>query len=134
MKQLSVFIENRDGRLEKVAEILKKADINIISLSLADTSEYGVLRMLVTRPEDAKQCLKEEEFSAILTEVIVVKLENEPGKLHELLLVLVKEDISVEYMYAAANVEEPSIVLKVNDAQKAGKVLEEAGYMIYQSK
>ena len=72
IKQLSVFIENREGRLEKVLKTLKDNNINIISLSLADTSDYGVLRMITSNPEDGKKVLKDNGFSAMLTDVLAV--------------------------------------------------------------
>ncbi|BBF42133.1 amino acid-binding ACT [Lachnospiraceae bacterium KM106-2] len=130
MKQLSVFLENREGRIERVTEILKKAEINIISFSLADTSEYGVLRLLVSDPKRAKEYLKEEEFSAILTDVTVVCLPNEPGKLHELLLLLLQDGLSIEYMYGASNNDQPAVVLKVRENEEAEKILEHAGYSL----
>ena len=74
VKQLSVFIENREGRLEQVTEVLKEQDINILSLSMADTTEYGMLRMIVSDPDKAKAALREKGFSAMLTDVLAVKL------------------------------------------------------------
>ena len=76
IKQLSVFIENREGRLGEVLTALKDSNINIVSLSLADTSDYGMLRMVTCNPEEAKKVLKEKGFSAKLTDVIAVKLEH----------------------------------------------------------
>lgn len=73
-KQLSVFLENREGRLEEVLEALKEKSINIMSLSLADTSDYGMLRMIVSDPEAGKEALKQREMSAMLTDVLSVKL------------------------------------------------------------
>ena len=70
LKQLSVFIENREGRLEEVLDVLKKNNINIVSLSLADTSDYGLLRLLVTEPEAGRKALNENGFSAMLTDVL----------------------------------------------------------------
>ena len=76
VKQLSVFIENREGRLEQVTEVLKEENINILSLSMADTTEYGMLRMIVSDPEKARNGLREKGFSAMLTDVLAVKLED----------------------------------------------------------
>ena len=86
IKQLSVFIENREGRLEKVLKTLKDNNINIISLSLADTSDYGVLRMITSNPEDGKKVLKDNGFSAMLTDVLAVKVEHKAGELQEVIL------------------------------------------------
>ena len=76
LNQLSVFIENREGRLDQVLEILKKNSINIVSLSLADTSDYGLLRMIVSNPEEAKKVLREAGISAMLTPVLGVSLAH----------------------------------------------------------
>lgn len=81
MKQLSVFIENREGRLEEVLDVLKKNDVNIVSLSLADTSDYGLLRLLVTKPEAGRRALVESGFSAMLTDVLGIRLSHRVGQL-----------------------------------------------------
>jgi hypothetical protein len=125
IKQLSVFIENREGRLEEVLETLKKNNVNIISLSLADTSDYGLLRLIVSNPEAGKKALKENGFSAMLTEVLAVRLAHRVGRLQELLEIICKADINIEYMYAlATGKEDASIVIKTSDPEKALKILE----------
>ena len=131
IKQLSVFIENREGRLERVTEALKERNINIASFSLADTSEYGMLRMIVSNPEEGKKVLKEEGFSAMLTDVIAVKIEQKPGTLHEVLKCLFDASISVEYMYTLATAgKDTSIIMKLSDFETALKLLEASGYGI----
>jgi len=131
IKQLSVFIENREGRLERVTEALKERNINIVSFSLADTSEYGMLRMIVSNPEEGKKVLKEEGFSAMLTDVIAVKIEQKPGTLHEVLKCLFDAGISVEYMYTLATAgKDTSIIMKLSDFETALKLLEASGYGI----
>jgi len=129
IKQLSVFIENRKGRLEEVTQALKEADINIASFSLADTSEYGLLRMIVSNPDEGRRVLKEKGFSAMLTDVIAVKIEQKPGKLHDALKVLSDADLSVEYMYTLATAgRDTSIIMKVSDLTAAIKVLQDNNY------
>jgi hypothetical protein len=131
IKQLSVFIENTKGRLERVTEALKESDINIASFSLADTSEYGLLRMIVSNPEEGKRVLKEEGFSAMLTDVIAVKIKQKPGTLHEVLKLLSDAGLSVEYMYTLATAgKDTSIIMKISDLISAIKVLEENSYVI----
>jgi len=131
IKQLSVFIENRKGRLERVTETLMEHNINIASFSLADTSEYGMLRMIVSNPEEGKKVLKEEGFSAMLTDVIAVKIAQKPGTLHEVLKVLFEESISVEYMYTLATAgENTSIIMKLSNLQAALKVLDVNKYEV----
>ena len=120
VKQLSVFIENRKGRLEQVTEVLKEKKINIVSLSLADTNEYGLLRMIVSDPDEAKNALKENGFSAMLTDVLAIKLPHKIGMLQELLKLLSDADLNVEYMYAlATGVENASMIVKTSDPTKA---------------
>lgn len=125
LNQLSVFLENREGRLDQVLEILKSNHINIISLSLADTSDYGMLRMVVANPEAAKKALKDAGFSAMLTPVLGMKLAHKEGQLQAALSVMSKEGINVEYMYAlATSGDDAVIVIKTTDLEKAAAVLE----------
>ena len=128
VNQLSVFIENREGRLEQVLETLKQKNINIISLSLADTSDYGLLRMIVSNPEEGKNALREAGFSAMLTQVLAVKLSHKVGQLQELLSEICKAGINIEYTYAlATGNDDASIVIKPADLEKAAAVLEKTG-------
>lgn len=126
MKQLSVFIENREGRLEEVLDVLKKNDVNIVSLSLADTSDYGLLRLLVTKPEAGRRALVESGFSAMLTDVLGIRLSHRVGQLQELLEVICKSGVNIEYMYAlSTGTDDASIVIKTSDLEKAAKALED---------
>ncbi len=125
IKQLSVFIENRAGRLEQVTETLKDHGINITSLSLADTSEYGMLRMIVSDPIIGRKALKDAGFSAMLTDVIAVKLSNGVGMLNHLLKVL--DGVNIEYMYALSTNENAALILKISDNETALKALQASG-------
>lgn len=128
INQLSVFLENREGRLEKVLDTLKQNNINIISLSLADTSDFGMLRMIVSDPKVGKDALKAEGFSAMLTPVLAVKLSHQVGQLQVLLSEICKAGINIEYTYAlATGNDDASIVIKPADLEKAAAVLEETG-------
>ena len=134
INQVSVFIENRTGRLDVVLEALKEADINIISLSLADSSEYGLLRMIVSEPERAKEVLKAKDFSAMLTPVLGVKLSHKVGQLQVLLAEICKAGINIEYMYAlATGSDDASIVIKTADLKEAAAVLETSGVELIRS-
>jgi len=131
IKQLSVFIENREGRLEQVTQVLSERNINIVSFSLADTLEYGMLRMIVSNPEEGRIVLKEEGFSAMLTDVIAVKIPQIPGTLHEVLKVLFEARLSVEYMYTlTTSGDNTSIIMKLSDVNAALIVLETNGYEV----
>ena len=131
VKQLSVFIENREGRLEEVLQVLKQCGVNIVSLSLADTSDYGLLRLLVTDPEAGKGALKKNGFSAMLTDVLAIRLSHQVGKLQELLEAICDENINIEYMYAlSTGKDDASIVLKASDLEKAARTLQAKGVEI----
>ena len=120
MKQLSVFIENRHGRLGDVLDVIKESNVNILSLSLADTTEYGLLRLIVDKPENAKDALSKAGFSAMLTDVVIIKIPHTPGSLQNMLKIVVEKEINVEYMYGLTTEgDEASIVIKTNDLEKA---------------
>ena len=126
MKQLSIFIENRAGRLEEVLEVLKDANVSIVSMSLADTSDYGLLRLLVDKPDIGQKALKEKGFSAMLTDVLGIRLSHKAGKLQELLSVICKSHINIEYMYAlSTGTDDASVVIKTSDLTKAASLLKE---------
>ncbi|MBS7303865.1 MAG: amino acid-binding protein [Lachnospiraceae bacterium] len=134
INQLSVFIENREGRLEQVLEALKNNNINIVSLSLADTSEYGMLRMIVSDPEKGKEVLKNNGFSAMLTPVLGVKMSHKVGQLQILLAKICEAGINIDYMYAlATGSDDASIVIKTADLKKASEILEETGIELISS-
>ena len=100
VEQISVFLENKSGRLYEVTSILSEAGINIRALALADTSDFGVLRLIVDDKERAVDVLKNNGFTVGKTEVVAVEVEDRPGGLHRILGILKENDINVEYMYA----------------------------------
>lgn len=125
VKQLSVFLENRQGRLGEVLRVLKENQVNIQSLSLADTTEYGLLRLIVDNPETGKEKLCEAGFSAMLTNVFLIKVPHEPGSLQKVLQIISEQEINVEYMYAlTVKGDEAAVVMKTSDLEKARKVFE----------
>lgn len=132
IKQLSVFIENEEGRLEEVLDVLKEEKINIISLSLADTSEYGLLRLITSNPEAAQAALKSKGFAARLTDVLAVRLSHQVGRLQEILAIVCKAGLNVEYMYALSNKEEDaSIICKISNGDEAVKLLKSKEVELY---
>ena len=131
LKQLSVFLENREGRVKDVLKVLKDNDINIVSLSLADSSDYGLLRLIVDCPKKSKEILSENGFTAVLNDVIVVKIAHKAGKLQEVLEVLCECNVNIEYMYAlSTGSDDASIVIKASDIEKAAKAIEESSLEI----
>lgn len=124
IKQLSVFLENKTGRLNEVTQILGNAGINMSAFSVADTSEFGILRMIVSEPEKAHSILKEAQFSVRLTDVICLNSPNEPGALARALDILSAESVFIEYLYAySMDDKTANIVLKPDNIQKCIEVL-----------
>lgn len=125
IKQLSIFVENKFGRLEAIIDCLSKNNINLRALSLADTADYGVLRVIVDDADKAKVALSEIGVISKLTDVVAVYLDDRSGGLASALSVLKGDDISVEYMYAFLGRKEGKalMVLKADDEQKAEQVL-----------
>ena len=127
-KQISVLIENRKGRLGDILDVLKADGVNILSMSLADTSEYGLLRIISNKPEEGKTALSKAGFSAMLTDVFIISLPHETGALQGILRVISDEEISVEYMYGLSVAsEDASIVVKTSDPAKADEVFAKHG-------
>ncbi|MBV5312278.1 MAG: acetolactate synthase [Prolixibacteraceae bacterium] len=125
IKQLSVFLENKTGRLNEVTQILGNARINMSAFSVADTSEFGILRMIVSEPEKALSILKDADFSVRLTDVICLNSPNEPGALARALNILSGESVFIEYLYAySMDDKTANIVLKPDNIQKCIEVLQ----------
>ena len=125
IKQLSVFLENKTGRLNEVTQILGNAGINMSAFSVADTSEFGILRMIVSEPEKALSILKDAEFSVRLTDVVCLNSPNEPGALARALNILSGENVFIEYLYAySMDNKTANIVLKPDNIAKCIEVLQ----------
>lgn len=129
LKQTSVFLENKKGRLWKALSTLREADINIRALSIADTSEFGILRMIVPDPEKARVVLEDNQFVVKTNEVIGVEIPDEPGGLDAVLGILNEKDINVEYLYAFVEKRKGHaiVVLRTEDIDAGVKTLKEAG-------
>lgn len=117
--QLSVFIENKSGRLTEVLETLGRENIRITALSVADTTEFGILRLIVSDPEKARKLLKEQLFTVNITDVISVMTSDEARSYAKILKILSDVDISVEYTYAFSTGKKSVIILKCSDNGKA---------------
>ncbi len=127
-KQLSVFIENRQGRLSEVLNVLKQNSVNILSISLADTTEYGLLRLIVNDAEKGKDMLAKEGFSSLISDILIVEIPHKAGSLQSLLEGLDNSDINVEYMYGLSiNGEGAFVVLKASNLQEADKIISSYG-------
>jgi hypothetical protein len=125
-KQLTVFIENRAGRLSQVLSVLKDNDVNILSMSLADTTEYGLLRLIVDDASLGKEKLTESGFSSLLSDVSIIKIPHKAGSLQELLSILDDNGANIEYMYGLSiEIDKAYVVLKASDSQKVDDILTE---------
>lgn len=126
IKQLSVFLENKTGRLNEVSQLLGDAGINMSAFSIADTSEFGILRLIVSEPEKALTLLKAANFSVSLTEVVCLNSPNVPGALAKALNILSSEEVFIEYLYAfSLDKQSANVVLKPANIEKCIKVLQD---------
>lgn len=123
IKQLSVFLENKSGRLNEVSSILGAAGINMSAFSVADTSEFGILRLIVTDHEKAYRVLKENNFSVSLTDVVCLNCPNQPGALAAALRILSENEVAIEYLYAFSVGEAANVVIKPDNLDKCIEVL-----------
>ena len=132
MKQLTVFVPNRKGAIVEVTDILAKNNINMRALSIAETEDFGILRLIVNDEAAAQKVLSEQGYLIKIVDVAGVKISDEPGRLTEALGVLDKADINVEYLYAfmARTEKHAYVVLRVENNEVAEKALSDAGFKL----
>lgn len=132
IRQLSVFIENKPGRLSKVLKLIGESGIDIKAMNIADTNDFGILRLILSDVDKAASLLKEKEYAVTITNVIAADVENTPGGLAGALSVLDTEGVSVEYMYASLSGtgEAAHVVIRVDDNEKASEALTAKGYKL----
>jgi len=132
VEQISVFLENKSGRLAEVTGTLAKAGVNIRALSLADTADFGILRLIVNDTDKARQIMKESGFTVAKTEVVALEIPDKPGGLAGILVALDKAAINVEYMYAFVQHSGANaiIIFRFDDPDKAALILQDAGVRV----
>jgi len=132
VRQISIFLENKSGRLAKVTRVLGENGINIRALSIADTTDFGILRLIVSEPEKAHAVLKESGFTVSATDVIAVEVADTPGGLAVTLETLEKSGINIEYLYAFVQKASSAalVVFRVEQVEEAVKVLQQSGTRI----
>ena len=118
IKQLSIFLENKTGRINDLTKILGKHGINMHAFSMAETTDFGILRLIVSDVERAVEVLRNENFAVMLTDVVCISCPNEAGSRSEILDHLAKNDIFIEYMYAFAEGDKANVVIHPNDLDK----------------
>ncbi len=133
--QLSIFLENKEGRLLHTLDIIEKLNINIRALSIADTSEFGILRLIVTNPTIVKEKLEENDFIVKITKVLAVSINDEPGGLNKILRVLDDNNINLGYLYAFVEQKTYNaiVILKLENMDEGLKVLKEGNADIISS-
>ena len=125
VQQLSVFLENREGRLEEVLDVLAKKGVNIVALSLADTSDYGMLRLIVSDPHKGRAALKEAGITAMLTDVVALRVPHATGSLNKAMHQIVDGEVNIEYMYAFAAGDVAHVVIRPDNIENCIRVLTE---------
>ncbi len=136
LQQLSLFLENRPGQLREPCEVLAAAGIDLLTMSLADTAQFGILRFIVKDPERARRVLEEAGLVTRTTEVVAVQVENRPGGLASVLRAIDEAGLGVEYMYdfgAACGAGKAAIVFRFEDADRAVAALTGAGIRLFES-
>jgi hypothetical protein len=134
VNQLSVFVENKQGRLSEITSILQQNQVDIRALSIADTTHFGILRLIVDKPSQAEAALKEAGFTVSLTPVIAIGVADRPGGLAQALALLRDGGISVEYMYAFISRRKDSafVILRVDNNEKAVELMRNGGFAVLQ--
>jgi len=136
IKQISVFMENKTGRLGAVLNMLKEKEINVRAISVADTTGYGIVRLIVDDTEKAYNFLKANDYAVTVTEVLAVSIDDRPGSLSAVLEVLSSNNIDVEYMYTCLKNKENTayIIFRVDNLEKATEAFISAGVEQYDEK
>jgi len=132
VEQVSVFLENKQGSLEEVTSILKEANVNIRTLSLADTTDFGILRLIVNDVDTTSRVLRDKGFRVSRTTVVAVEVPDRPGGLHSILEALARDNITVEYLYAYVEKsgENAVIIFRFDDSAAATEVLRKNSFTV----
>ena len=131
IQQLSVFIENKPGRMAEVTEVLAEANIDIRAISVADTRDFGILRVIVDKPKEAVEALKAHGMTVTLTKVIAVGIDDKPGAFSKAVRLLSNEGFDVEYMYAISRDKGKAyVIIRLDNGQKAAEALHANGFEI----
>ena len=135
IKQLSIFVENKAGRLAEITDIIARAGIDIRALSIADTTNFGILRLIVDKPDEAEKALKDAGLTVSLTDVIAIGIPDQPGGFASAMKCLADAGMGVEYMYAFVSRDKGRayVILRVNDDKKAIEALQKGGVEILTS-
>ena len=133
LKQISVFLPNKPGILADFTKVLLQNNINMRAISVADTADYGILRIIVDKVDDCIKILKTNNYLVSVTEVIAVEVPDKPGGLHQITKILGDVDVNIEYLYSTILKEKAIIVLRVDDIKKAANILKTKGLKLLDS-
>ena len=123
IKQLSIFLENKKGRFNEVTTILGEAGINMTAFTVAENSDFGIVRLIVSDPEKARSVLKENKYAVSITDVLCLQMPNEPGALAKLMQQITQADVSVEYMYAFSSGNDAIVIIRPDNLEKTQSIL-----------
>lgn len=132
INQLSIFVENKAGRIANISEVLFEANIDIRAISIADTSDFGILRLIVDNPDKAVSALKNANIAVSVTSVIAIGINDKPGEFYKAIRILADDGIGIEYMYAFISREENKafVILRINEENRALEILQQNGISI----
>ncbi len=130
--QVSVFAENRPGKIERITGVLSKKDIDIRAITISDSGDYGIIKLLVDRPQEAVDALKEDGIAATLRDIVAIRVKDKPGGLYEVASILTKSAVNVEdaYGFTVERKKDAVFVFQVQDVRKTEKLLSDAGFSI----
>ncbi len=134
VKQISVFLQNRPGTLANLTKILLDKNINMRALTVADTADYGIIRMIVDDPEKTLKVLKDHEYLVSETDVIAVEAMDKPGGLYEIATVLGEKNVNIEYLYTTLKQGKAVMIIRVSDVEEATEALKNGGFKLVSEK
>lgn len=130
--QVSVFAENRPGKIERITGVLMRKNIDIRAITISDSGDYGIVKLLVDRPQEAADALKEEGIAATLRDIVAIRVKDKPGGLYEVASILTRNEVNVEdaYGFIIERKKDAVFVFQVQDVRKTEKILSDAGFSI----
>jgi len=134
--QVSVFAENKPGKISRITEVLSKNDINIRAITISDSGDYGIIKLLLDKPEFGNECLKNAGFASTLKSIVAIKIDDSPGGLHKAASAIAKENINIEdaYGFTIREKNQAVFVFQVEDIAHTEKILKNAGFEVISDK
>lgn len=130
VKQISVFLQNRPGTLAELTKILLEKNINMRALTVADTADYGIIRIIVDQPDKALNILKSQKYLVSETEVVAVEVEDKPGSLYKIAATLGERNVNIDYLYTTLKQGKAIMIMRVSDIETALEALKSSGFKL----